>query len=220
MESKRTWEFVADKKIRIVLADDHTVMRAGTRRILEDEDDFVVVGEAGDGLEALALAEIATPDVIVLDIGMPHLDGIKTCQQIRSRWPQLHILILTGHDNAALVRSLHQLGVEGYLLKSASAHELVEAIRAIAYGKEAYGEDAVRALAAQNAAVDLQLPTRKELEVIHAVARGLKNREIADELNMSVNTVEYHLRHIFAKLSANTRADALMKAQSLGWLDN
>lgn len=213
-------EPTSEAQIRIVLVDDHTVMRAGTRRILEDESDLAVVGEAGDGYGALQLAEQCAPDVMVLDIGMPNLNGIETCRELRARRPSLHILILTGHDNAALVRTLHQFGVEGFLLKSADAHELVRAIRAVAQGQEVYGDNALRALGeAEGESAEQQYPTRKELQVLSAIARGLKNREVADELHMSVNTVEYHLRNIFAKLDASSRADALIKAQRHGWLD-
>src|SRR5260221_10440029 len=114
-------EAARSSKIRILLADDHTVMRAGTRRILEDEPDFVVVGEAGDGYETLELVEDAAPDVVVLDIRMPRLDRIKTSQALRQDWPGVRILMLTRHYNRALVTTLYPLGVESYLLKSASA---------------------------------------------------------------------------------------------------
>lgn len=204
--------------IRILLADDHTVMRAGTRRILEDEPDIVVVGEASDGAEAIRLAEDMLPNIVVLDIGMPNIDGIRVCHTLRARWPELRILILTGHDNDTLVRTLHRMGVEGYLLKSAGPQELIGAIRAIAQGQRAYGEQPANALE-QVDQQDRSQPTPKELEVLHAVAAGKRNREIADELYLSINTVEYHLRNIFAKLGASSRADAIVRAQRRGWLD-
>lgn len=204
--------------IRILLVDDHTVMRAGTRRILEDELDFVVVGEAGDGGEALLLAEDALPDLVVLDVGMPNMDGIQTCRAMRQRWPELRILILTGHDNDALVRTLHRIGVEGYLLKSAGPQELIGAIRAVAQGQQAYGDEPASALAQQETQSGPH-PTPKEREVLQAVAGGKRNREIADELQLSVNTVEFHLRNIFIKLGATSRADAIARARRLGWLD-
>jgi DNA-binding NarL/FixJ family response regulator len=209
----------SDAAIRILLVDDHTVMRAGTRRILEDEPDFTVVGEAADGHEALCLTDATRPDVVVLDIGMPNLDGVQACQELRQRWPDLRILILTGHDNAALVRTLRRLGVEGYLLKSAAPHELVGAIRDVHHGRVVFDASARQALGSATGDESLR-PTRKEREVLQALARGLKNRELADELHLSVNTVEYHLRNLFAKLGASSRADALMRAQRLGWLDS
>lgn len=204
--------------IRILLVDDHTVMRAGTQRILEDEPDIVVVGEAGDGAEALHLVEDTLPDIVVLDIAMPSMDGITTCRALRERWPELRILILTGHDNDTLVRTLHRMGVEGYLLKSAGPQELIGAIRAIAQGRRAYGEEPANALEQPDPRGERH-PTPKELEVLRAVAAGKRNREIADELRLSVNTVEFHLRNIFAKLGASSRADAIVRAQRYGWLD-
>ena len=205
--------------IRILLADDHTVMRAGTRRILEDEPDLVVVGEAGDGDEALRLAEEDLPDIVLLDIAMPNMDGIKTCQEIRSRWPDMRILVLTGHDNDTLVRTFHRMGAQGYLLKSAGPHDLVSAIREVFRGRQVFAGAETHTTAGAPAAEVLR-PTRKELEVLALVARGRKNREVADELHLSVNTVEYHLRNLFVKLGASSRADALMRAQRVGWLDS
>ena len=205
--------------IRILLADDHTVMRAGTRRILEDEEDLFVVGEAADGEEAIRLAGETRPDLIILDIAMPNVDGIAVCRTIRLHWPDMRILILTGHDNHALVRALHRQGVDGYLLKSAGPHELVEGIRAIARGSRVFGADATRALEEQETD-HVEPPTRREIEVLHAVERGLKNREIADESSLSINTVEFHLRNIFTKLGVSTRAEALRRARQLGWLDS
>jgi DNA-binding NarL/FixJ family response regulator len=204
--------------IRILLVDDHTVMRAGTRRILDDEPDFVVVGEAGDGGEALLLAEEALPDIVVLDVGMPNMDGIQTCRAMRAQWPTLHILILTGHDNDALVRTLHRMGVKGYLLKSAGPHELIGAIREVARGQQAYGEEPASALAQPDTQAGPHL-TPKEREVLQAVASGKRNREIAQQLHLSVNTVEFHLRNIFIKLGATSRADAVARARRHGWLD-
>ncbi len=204
--------------IRILLVDDHTVLRAGTRRILEDEPDLRVIGEAGDGEEALQLAETLRPDLVVLDIAMPHLDGVKTCQVLRKNWPEMHILILTGLDNETLIRTLDRQGIDGYLLKSARPAELIHTIRSIMEGERVYGERVSQVLSLP-VHEDLQ-PTRKELEVLSAIARGLRNRDIANELHLSVNTVEYHIRNLFLKLEATSRADALMRAQRLGWLDS
>lgn len=208
-----------NRQIRVLLADDHTVMRAGTRRILEDEPDLVVVGEAGNGEEALRLAQDDLPDVVLLDIAMPNMDGIKACRELCARWPEVRVLVLTGHDNDTLVRTFYRLGAHGYLLKSAGPHELVSAIREVFQGGRVFtGVDAATADVA--ALPDLMRPTRKELEVLALVARGRKNREVADALHLSVNTVEYHLRNLFAKLGASSRTDALMRAQRLGWLDS
>src|SRR5262245_15256680 len=133
--------------LRILLVDDHTFLRAGTRRILEDEPDIEVVGEAGTGNEALREAELVEPDVVVLDIGLPDMSGIAVCQALRRQRPEQRILILTGHNVAALIGTLHELGVDGYFLKSAAPQELVAGIRAVCRGEQAYCEEALRAVA-------------------------------------------------------------------------
>lgn len=209
---------VSGEHTRILLVDDHAVMRAGTRRILEDEPDFAVVGEAGDGEEALRQTEQTQPDLVVLDISMPGMDGIQACRELRTRKTSCRLLILTGFENAAFVRALHRMGVDGYVLKSAGPDELVRAIREVASGGSYFCETASQALEAADSTPDADL-TLKEQEVLGALARGLRNREIADEMSLSVHTVEFHMRNLFRKLNATTRADALMRAQRLGWLD-
>ncbi|HEV8192088.1 MAG TPA: response regulator transcription factor [Ktedonobacterales bacterium] len=204
--------------IRLLLVDDHTVMRAGTRRILEDEPDFTVVGEAGDGDEALRLADEVDADIMLLDVSMPTLDGVNACRQLRVQHPQLRICVLTGYDSDTFVRALDRLGVDGYLLKSAGPDELVSAIRGVASGERVFCEPAIRVLEGADADEGVA-PTAKELAVLHAVAQGMRNRDIAQELNMSVNTVEFHLKNLFTKLRATSRADALVRAQRRGWLD-
>lgn len=209
---------VSGEHTRILLVDDHAVMRAGTRRILEDEPDFAVVGEAGDGEEALLQTEQTHPDLVVLDISMPGMDGIQACRELRRRKTSCRLLILTGFENAAFVRALHRMGVDGYVLKSSGPDELVRAIRAVASGGSYFCETASQALEAAGSMPDADL-TLKEQEVLGALARGLRNRAIADEMSLSVHTVEFHMRNLFRKFNATTRADALMRAQRLGWLD-
>ncbi len=204
--------------IRVLLVDDHTVMRAGTRRILEDEPDIEVIGEAGDGVEALRLPDELHPDVIALDIGMPGMDGIRMCQSLRVRTDPPRILILTGHDKEGYVRALRNLGVQGYLLKSAGPDELVQAIRSVNAGKEVFSTSIARFLSRDGVA-DVPRLTRKEREMLVAVAQGLKNQEIATEQSITLNTVEFHMRNLFMKLGASSRADAVMRAQRLGWID-
>lgn len=211
-------EHAGAQSIRVLLVDDHTVMRAGTRRILEDEADIEVIGEAGDGAEALRLTDELHPDVIALDIGMPGMDGIRMCQALRQRAEAPRILILTGHDKEGYVRALRNLGVQGYLLKSAGPDELVQAIRSVHAGKEVFSTSVARFLSRDSAADGPRL-TRKEREMLVAVAQGLKNQEIAVEQSITLNTVEFHMRNLFMKLGASSRADAVMRAQRLGWID-
>lgn len=207
----------ARQPIRVLLVDDHTVMRAGTRRILEDEPDIVVVGEAGDGREGLALSERLAPDVVALDIGMPGMDGIRMCQALRERPPAPRVLVLTGHDNEAYVRALRKLGVSGYLLKSAGPDELTQAIRAVSLGEQVFSSDVLRLLDGGDGATPRLTP--KERDVLAMLAQGGHNYEIAESLSVTVNTLEYHLRNIYMKLGVTTRADALIQARRLGWLD-
>ncbi len=204
--------------IRIILVDDHAVMRAGTRRFLEDEHDFVVVGEASDGDEALTLAEYIEADVVLLDINLPRVDGVKTARLLKQRKPEWRIVILTGYNSEAALQTLHRLGVDGYLMKTSSDIELVAAIRSVMDGNKVICSVATHVLG-QSGAQELSTLTPKELDVLRALARGLKNKDIADELSVSVHTVEYHVHNLFLKLNATSRADALMRAQRLGWLD-
>ena len=203
--------------IRILLVDDHRVMRAGTRRILEDEADVLVVGEADDGAEALGMIEECAPDIVLLDIEMPRLDGVKTCEALNRDWPAVRVLALTGHLTNALIRRMYRFGAAGYVLKSAGPQELLGAIRLVAAGQLAYAPEMIEALAHPQKETQL---TPREIQTLRALARGLKNSEIAEELFVSVNTVEFHLRNLFIKLGATSRADALMRANRVGWLDS
>lgn len=210
MESAQLTTLENRKVIRILLVDDHAVIRAGTRRFLEDEHDFLVVGEAADGDEALELAERIEADVVLLDINLPRVDGVKTARLLRQRKPGWRIVILTGYNSEAALHALYRLGVDGYLMKSSSDVEMVAAIRSVMRGDR---------VLAQSSAQGLSMPTSKEMDVLRALARGLKNKDIADELCVSVHTVEYHIHNLFLKLNASSRADALMRAQRLGLLD-
>lgn len=218
MESLQALQPTTRATIRIVLVDDHAVMRAGTRRFLEDERDFLVVGEAADGDEALALVERVAADVILLDINLPRLDGVKTARILRQRQPDLRILILTGYNSEAALHALYRLGVDGYLMKTSSDVELVAAIRSVMDGNRVLCSVASTVLD-QASGQEVLLPTPKEMDVLLALARGLKNKDIADELSITVHTVEYHIHNLFLKLHACSRAETLIRAQRLGWLD-
>ena len=176
------------RAIRILLVDDHAVMRAGTRRFLEDERDFLIVGEASDGDEALELAERVEADVVLLDINLPRVDGVKTARLLRQRKPDWRILILTGYNSEAARHALQRVGVDGYLMKTSSDVELVAAIRSVMRGSKVLYSLAPPGT--DESGAELSMPTLKELEVLRALARGLKNKDIADELSVSVHTVE------------------------------
>jgi two-component system nitrate/nitrite response regulator NarL len=206
-----------EQHIRVLLVDDHIVTRAGARRILEDAPDIEVVGEAGDGEEALAQMDTLQPDLVALDIDMPGMDGMRACQALLGRASPPRVLALTGHDKEAYVREMARLGVHGYLLKSAGPEELIQAVRVIVAGGKAFSMEVSEKLRRVERDPQPQITTR-ERAVLQAVARGLKNQEIADELSVSLNTVEFHMRNLLVKLGASSRADALMRAQRLGWM--
>jgi DNA-binding NarL/FixJ family response regulator len=202
----------------LLLADDHAMLRAGTRRILEDEPDLRVVAEASNGEETILLAEQTRPDVVVLDISMPGTDGVAACIELRRRVPDARVLILTVYQNSAYVRALHRLGAAGYLLKSASAGELIAAIRRVHGGALAYDDHLVHQL--ERSATPGSEPTARELAVIREMARGHTNRTIGETLGVTENTVEFHVRNLYLKLHATSRTDAVLIAQRLGWLDS
>jgi two-component system NarL family response regulator len=211
-------EVTGGRPLRILLVDDHAFLRAGTRRILEDEPDLEVVGEAGTGSEALGQLDLADPDIVLLDIGLPDMNGIALCQALRRQRPEQRIVVLTGYNGEILVRTLYEMGVDGYFLKTAAPQELVAGIRAVCQGERAYCSEALRIMA-QSERAGAERPTHKELEVVRALAQGLKNRDIADRLQLSENTVEYHIRRLFSKLGASSRTEVIVRAQQLGWLD-
>jgi DNA-binding NarL/FixJ family response regulator len=205
-------------RIRILLVDDHTVLRAGTRRILEDEPDLSVVGEAGDGQEAIALAQSTQPDVIVLDISMPNLDGVGASSHLLRVVPGVRLLILTGVSTPAYVRAFQRMGASGYLLKSSAPSELIAAIRLVHSG--AYAYDLSLMDRAMTSGPLVPEPTRREIEVLRELASGHTYQEIAASLGIANNTVEFHVRHIYDKLGVTSRSDAIRSAQSHGWLDS
>lgn len=208
----------ANARIRILLADDHAVLRSGTRRILEDEPDLAVVAEASDGREAVTLAAQTHPDVVLMDITMPNMDGIAASSEIQRVAPGARLLILTAHASPAYVRAFQRLGATGYLLKSAAASELIAAIRRVYAGHYVYDLSLMeRATSGPALTVD---PTPRELQVLRELAHGATNRDIATTLGLSENTVEFHLRNVYDKLGVATRADAIAKARDHKLLDS
>src|ERR1700747_2458012 len=196
------------RKIRILLADDHTLMRRGLRLVIEQQPDLVVVGEGSDGREAVSLAASLKPDVAVLDIGMPNLNGIEAAKQITGAGTQTAVIVLSMHrDEPYILRAL-KAGVRGYLLKDSAESDLARAIRSVGEGKSFFSptvskvllEDYMRKLQRTGGEDSYDLLTPREREILQLVAEGKSNKEIAGALNLSVYTIETHRSNIMEKL--------------------
>lgn len=207
-------------KIRVILADDHNIVRAGVRQLLESADDLQVIAEAGDGEEAQALIEQHKPDVAVLDIQMPKASGIEVTRWVRSHIPEVGVLILTAYDDDPYILAVLQAGANGYVLKTGQADELIQAVRDVHEGKSALDPNITRKLMTnifkgpEKKIVDPL--TDRELDVLRLAAKGFTNKAIGVQLSISDRTVQGHLAHIFAKLQANSRTEAVMRGVSLG----
>jgi DNA-binding NarL/FixJ family response regulator len=209
----------------IVLADDHHVVRQGLRSLLEAEPDFSVVGETGDGLEATQLVERLQPDVLVLDLMMPSLNGLEVTRQVSQRSPQTHVVILSMHANEAHVLEALRAGAAAYVLKESTSAELVRAVHEAIAGRRylspPLSERAIEVYMqkAEPAALDpYETLTAREREVLHLVAEGHTNAEIADRLFISRRTVETHRANLMRKLSLRTQTDLISYALRRGIL--
>lgn len=209
-------------KIRIILADDHNIVRSGIRQLLEGEGDLLVLAEAGDGEEAQTLIEKHKPDVAVLDIQMPKASGIEVTRWVRSHLPEVGVLILTAYDDDPYVMAVLQAGANGYVLKTARANELIQAVRDVNEGKSALDPKITQKLMSNLFNRSERLPaeslTERELEVLRMAAKGFTNKAIGIQLGISDRTVQGHLAHIFAKMQAASRTEAVMRAVALGWI--
>lgn len=200
--------------IRVVIADDHTVVRKGIRDLLSDEDDITVVGEARNGHEAVDLALTLQPDVVVMDIAMPELSGVEATRQLRAQAPSVRVLVLTAYDDDPYIYGLLDAGASGYILKTAESREIVRAVRTTAAGQSAIDPAVAPRLIAR-----LRQPTptgdtvtERERDVLRHAARGLTNKQIGAELQISDRTVQNHLANIYAKLGVASRTEAVTAA--------
>jgi len=211
----------AKAKIKILLADDHNIVRKGIRQLLESADDLQVMAEAGDGEEAQALIEQHKPDVAVLDIQMPKASGIEVTRWVRSHLPEVGVLILTAYDDDPYVMAVLQAGANGYVLKTGKPEELIQAVRDVYEGKSALDPNITRKLMTdlfRKPEKTVESLTDRELDVLRLAAKGFTNKAIGVQLSISDRTVQGHLAHIFAKLQANSRTEAVMRAVSMGWI--
>ncbi len=216
---------MSPKKIRIVIADDHKVVREGTRELLQKENDLEVVGEAGDGEEAVELVKDLKPDVVIMDVAMPRLNGIDATKQIKAIEPSTAVLALTAYEYDQYVFALLEAGAAGYLLKDVRGQEVIEAVRAVHAG-----ESVLHPVVARKAlnhfvypenkgeSPKVQALTDREVEVLRLAARGHSNKEIAVELDLSIRTIQAHLGNIFNKLKVGSRTEAVISGLKVGLL--
>jgi len=212
--------------IKILLAEDHALVRQGTRELLEREPDLEVVAEAGDGEEAVQMAARQQPDVAIMDIAMPHLNGIEATRRIKAAQPAIAVLVLTAYENDQYVFALLEAGAAGYLLKDVHADELVRAVRAVHAGESVLHPVIARKVINRFAPAGggraeesaLEPLTEREMQVLKLAARGMTNQEIAHELALSVRTVQTHLSNIFGKMQVGSRPEAVLQGLKKGWL--
>jgi DNA-binding NarL/FixJ family response regulator len=210
--------------VRILLADDHIVMRNGLRLLLERQSHLRVVGEAADGRQAVALSESANPDVVIMDIAMPNLNGIEAARQIVNRNPRTAIAILSMHSDESYVIRALKAGARAYLLKDSAEADLLAAVRALTEGKSFFSpaiskilvEDYMRQLESRGAEDTYELLTNREREILQLLAEGRTNKEAANMLNLSLYTVETHRTHILQKLNLHSVPELILYAVRKG----
>lgn len=218
------------KPIRVLIADDHTIVRQGIRVLLQAEPDLDVVGEAEDGRQAVQLARDLQPDVVVMDLSMPGMDGMEATRVIKHTVPQVQILALTMHESDEYFFRVLQAGALGYVLKRAAAGDLLHAVRAVARGEVFLYPSVAKKLVMdyvrraetpeENEAKDIYAAlTAREREILTLLAEGLSNREIADRLTLSLSTVQTHYAHIMEKLKLQNRAELIKYAIRHGLID-
>ncbi len=212
-------------RIRVLVVDDHVIVRRGIRAVLEPEPDIELVGEAGTGATAIAQAQALQPDVILMDLLMPGMDGVEAIRRIKAQRPEVHILVLTTFAGEEMVLSAIKAGASGYQLKDSSPEALVEAIRAVQRGEASLHPAVARKLLDEISAPPKQPPaaellTPRELEVLQYMARGFENHEIAGELAISEATVRTHVSNIMGKLHVVSRTQAALYAIKQGLADN
>ena len=211
-----------DAPIRVLIADDHALVREGTRELLARETDLEVVGEAADGAEAIELAGRLLPDVVVIDIGMPGINGVEATARIKAEHPEVGVLVLTVQDDEQYVYAILEAGAAGYLLKDIHGSQLVEAVRSVRAGEGVLHPAIAKKILGRfrrsdGSVEEVRSLTDRELDVLRLAARGKSNKEIARELDLSAQTVQVHLGRIFKKLRVASRTEAVIHGLRRGW---
>ena len=201
----------------MLLVDDHHLVRSGFRKLLEDDADLSVVGEAGNGSEAIRLADELKPDVVIMDMAMPELDGVQAILEIRRRHPKVEVLVLSMYAEESYVRNAFQAGARGYLLKSALDMDLAAAVKAVAGGKQYCGQG-VKPPEKDSANLDdpMERLTQRERQVLQLIAQARSNKEIANILKLSVNTVNVHRTNLMSTLNLHSTAELVLFAVRKG----
>jgi DNA-binding NarL/FixJ family response regulator len=212
--------------IKVLLVDDHAFVRSGVKAILQDEEDIEVIGEAGSGEEAIRKADSMLPDLIVMDVNMPNIDGIEATRRIKEKHPSISVVILTVNNEEVFLIEAIRAGAASFLLKDSSSEQLVSSIRAVADGASLIPLHLLRAAMTEETQIrthvegDLLEPlTEKEMDVLVRITRGQRNQEIADELNLAKVTVKKRVQSILAKMMVSDRTQAALKAVKLGIVD-
>lgn len=210
--------------IRILLADDHNLIRSGLRALLERQEGFSVVAEAADGREALNMALAVDPDVVVIDVAMPNLNGIEAARRIKEKRPETAVVILSMHADEGYVLRALKSGARGYLLKDSPEEDLIQAIRAVHQGKAFFSpeisrmlaEDYMRQMGQRGVEDSYELLTPREREVLQMLAEGNSNKEVASKLSLSLYTVETHRGNVLEKLNLHSTAEMILYAVRKG----
>ncbi len=213
------------KKTKILLVEDHLIVRESIRQALEAVENFTVVGEAGNGEEALHMAKAHHPDVVIMDISMPRINGIEATRQIKAYNPDIIVIVLTAYDYEQYIFPLIEAGAAGYLLKDVSGAELINAIQTVSRGEAVLHPAVARKVmekfkhgkTEQSSEHDKNILTEREANIIKMAAKGMSNNEIAEHLHLSVRTIESHLGTIFNKLGVGSRMEAVIEALRCGW---
>lgn len=212
-------------KIRVLLAEDHTIVRKGISEFVQREPDMEVIGEVGDGEEAIKMTAELQPDIVVMDIVMPNLNGIEATKRIKELYPSVAVLILTAYDYDQYIFALLEAGAAGYLMKGARVSELIDAIRAVYAGESVLHPVIARRVIDRMISLapkfsepqEAEALSGREMEVLKLTAKGISNKEIAEQLFLSQRTVQAHLGNIFNKLGVASRTEAVLYGLRRGW---